>query len=1131
MKKTILKMLFLLFMSSCVIVAQAQQRSVSGIVKDEQQNPLVNVSVTIPGGVSGTVSDANGNFTIVVPEGKTVLEFSLIGFSTKQVTVVNTKRLDVTMSKLEDQMEGVVVTALGISKRNKNLGYAISKVSGEEITRTNTINPITALQGKVAGVDINVVGSSGIQASPNILIRGATSPFSPGSKNRNQPIFVIDGIVIESNTTDYAEADQGSQLKNLNPDDYESITVLKGAAATSIYGSRGANGAIVITSKKGKYNSGLGIEYNSTYQVQNAYRNGMDLQNIYGMGSPSLREGNFRPDGTTSLNMASWGPKMDGSMHPAVWDQTKMESYSPQPDNWKAFNTNGKYVNNNIAISGGGEKFNFRFSYSNLYNKGQLPNNRLTRDNFDLRASGQLNKVFSMETGVSYAITHGYNVWNQSRDFFTSGQNIGFLTYYELPRNADIQAFYDNSKLADGSRRNIDPFGRLNSTFNRMDYLNQDRKENSILGNFLLKAQIAPWIDVSGKINLNFYKIFTETKEKGSGAYGAGGSYAVGGNYSSGYNAVFMAHMFKNEILKDLDFDFRFYNEMYGNGISESYGARTDGGLIVPNVFTLNNSVNPIANNANLRSYGYSTPNERVVALGGILNFNYKDYLNLELTGRNDWLSTLTYPLGVPGKNNFSVFYPSANLSYVFTDMFRSSIPQWLSFGKVRASLAWAGTGTNPYATSFGSYIQSSVADQNGTSVVTATLQNASVLPNLDLKPEIKRSLELGTNLGFLKNRINLDVAWYKTNTFNQILTIPNPPETGFSSMLINAGNIQNKGIEIELNVTPVRNKDWSWDVTMLYTRNRSKIIEFYPGIKQRQLMDSYRGSGVEVWAYEGGAFGVMTATSVRKKDPKTGLPIIRVAPNLADANADVKYSIEDYAWQYESLNGSSEEQRRTLGNIMPDFLAGFNTRLSYKNVSLYIQLDSRFGGMVFSEAYKYGMGRGSLLNSLAFRDQEHGGVQRTDSYNGQVRYDGAIPDAVFDEGQMSPLKSGTSIAGMTFREAYDKGLVAPWKSSIYHVRTYGWGGTFDDGSVSENSWIMLREINLGYQLPSNWLKPIHLKGARVSFSGRNLAYLYRTLVGGQNPESIQSNNPFMPVINGAVPFVRNFAATLNISL
>jgi len=1124
--KVVLPCLVALYWSANVY---AQNRTITGTVKDETGAPLGAASVKVKETKAGVNTDGSGKYKINAVQGNT-LQFSFIGYTTKEVVVGSSSTIDVNLQPSANTLGEVTITGLGIEKKNKQLGYALTTVKGEEISRTNTVNPITALQGKVAGVDINLVGSSGIQASPNILIRGATSPFSPGQRNRNQPIFVIDGIVIESNTTDYAEADQGSQLKNLNPDDYESITVLKGAAATSMYGSRGANGAIVITSKKGKLNSGLGIDFNSTYQTQSVYRNGMALQDIYGMGSPTLREGNFRPDGTISLNMASWGAKMDGSIHPAIWDATKTEAYSPRPDNWKVFNTDGRYVNNNLALSGGGEKFTYRFSYSNLYNKGQLPNNKLDRNNFDFRTSGQINNVFSIDAGVSYAITHGFNVWNQSRDFFTAGQNIGFLTYYEVPRSANIQAFYDNSRLPDGSRRDFSTFNRINSAFNRMDYYNQDRKENSLLANLQLKAQLNPWLDVSGKINLNSYKIFTETKEKGAGAFGQGGSYSLGGNYSSSYNALFMAHMTKKVMKDDLGIDLRVLNEMYGNGITESYGAGTSGGLLVPNVFTLNNSVNPITSTPNLRNYGYATPNERVIALASILNLNYKEYLNLELTGRNDWLSSLTYPKGVPGENNYSVFYPSANLSWIFSDMWKEKMPKWLSFGKIRASLAWAGTGANPYATSFGSFIQSSTLDQNGNPVVIASMQNANVLPNLNLKPEIKRSLELGTNLGFLNDKINLDVAWYKTNTFNQILNIPNVLETGSSSLLINAGNIQNQGVEVQLDVNPIRTKDLNWQFSMLYTRNRSKIIEFYPGITSRQLMDNYRGSGVEVWAYEGGAFGEMTASSIRKKDPATGFPIIRVAPRLADANADVKYDIADYAWQYKSLDNSSASQREVLGNIMPDFLAGFNTTLRYKNFSLYAQLDSRFGGVIFSEAYKYGMGRGSLENSLKYRDQEHGGVERIDSYNGQKRFDGAIPNAVFDAGQMSPLKPTESIAGMTFEQAYKAGLVEPWKASLYTIRTHGWGGTFDDGSVSKNSWIMLREISLGYKLPATLISKARIKAARINFSARNIGYLYRTLVGGQNPESVQSNNPFMPVINGAVPFTRNYAVTLNLS-
>ncbi|MEO6706108.1 MAG: outer membrane beta-barrel protein, partial [Ginsengibacter sp.] len=586
-------------------------------------------------------------------------------------------------------------------------------------------------------------------------------------------------------------------------------------------------------------------------------------------------------------------------------------------------------------------------------------------------------------------------------------------------------------------------------------------------------------------------------------------------------------HAVRKAFNDNLDVDIRLINELYGNGQIENYGARTDGGLIVPNVFTLSNSVNAIQN---FRSYNYNTPNNKVIGLGGIANIGWKDYLNLELTARQDWLYSLTYPSGVPGSNNYSVFYPSANLSWSFSEMWEDKMPQWLSFGKLRASIAWVGDGTDPYATSFGSYNQGTVLDRNGNSVVIANLNNANVLPNLNLKPEIQRSIELGTNLAFLNNRINFDLAWYKTNTFNQILTIPGIMETGYANRRINAGNIQNQGLEMELKVTPLKTKNLSWDVSFNYSRNRGKIIKFYPGIKEYAMMGDYDGAGV--YAYEGGAFGVLTANysdgSWREHDPKTGLPIIKVGDRAIDTDPSRKTDFQEYVWVNEKFN-PEKNPRHNIGNVEPRFLAGFNTSLRWKQFSLYAQIDSRFGGWIYSESYSYGMGRGNLLESLKFRDKEHGGVERIDSYTGNVVYNGAIPDAIFAEGEKSPV-TGANIGGMTFKEAYDKKLVEPWYASSFNINTYGWGTNFDAGAASEMSWIMLREITLGYQLPKNITDKINFKGAGLRFTARNIGYLYNSLNGEQNPASLQSNDPFIPVITGAVPFARNYAVSLNLN-
>jgi iron complex outermembrane recepter protein len=1129
MKKTNPKFLLCLLLSFCMSIAWAQQRKISGTVKDEKGNPIAGATYHVKGTNISGATDDKGNFSLEVSDPNAVLEVSSVSFNNKEIRIGENTTVNIVLEGGADSMNEIVVTALGVNKQNRKLGYAVTTLKGDEINRTNTVNPITALQGKVAGVNVNVMTAGGVQTSPFIQIRGA-KVLGKAGQNSNQPIFVIDGTVMENNVFNADDADGGSQLKNLNPDDYESITVLKGAAATSLYGSRGINGAIVIVTKKGRPGQGLGVEFNSTYQTQDIYRAPMDYQNVYGQGSWSAAEGNFRPDGTMIQTMGSWGQRMDGSMHPAVSNYDKMVPYSPQPDNWRVFYQDGKYVNNNIALTGGSDKFGYRFSYSNNYTKGMLPNNDMKRNAFDFKMNGQLNKVFSTEFGIAYANTNARNFYSQGRYYYGGGQNLGFNTYY-LPRNIDTKDWYATYRAEDNTPDYTHAYGNLSSVvnaFSRFDKNNFYRHENSLIGFTQLKAQVAPWLDFSARANVNYYKIHTEEKNMGNEKGNRGGYYGVGGNYTTDYTLLFMGHATK-AFNEDFTADFRLVNEIYGNRQGESWSASTNGGLSVPNQFFLGNSVNNIQNNY---KYGLSKPSKLTVGVAGILNLSYKRYLNLELTGRNDWLSTLTYPYSViGGQDNYTVFYPSVNASYSFYDHLNEKMPVWFSSGRLRASLAYVGNSgiAGAYATGSG-YVPATIYNQNGQSVGLATQYRANIKPNLDLKPQVQRSIELGTNFGLFKERINVDFAWYKTNTFDQLLELGGVPETGFSTIFVNAGNIQNKGWELLLTGSPIRQKNWGLDLAVNMSRNRSKIVEFGNGIKEWELSGGY--DGANVFAYEGGEFGVLVSESWAsiKHDAKTGYPLVTVGGRNISNDALDKRNFQLYEYVYHN----DADGRAKIGRVEPSLTGGVNGTLRYKNFSLYTQVDARFGGWVYSEALNYAMAQGTPLASLQWRDKENGGVQRTDSYSGKDRYDGALPNVVFADGETSPLQSGVSIAGMTFKEAYEKGLVEPWKASAYHVYSFGWGtniNSVNNISTAENSWAMLREITLGYRLPANVLGKTFLKNARVSVSARNIGYLYKTLPGGQNPESLQSNDPFRPYITGGVPFSRSYAATLNISL
>ncbi|WP_316749458.1 SusC/RagA family TonB-linked outer membrane protein [Pedobacter gandavensis] len=1138
MTKLLLKMTWLSFAAlfwSIGVYAQTG-RTVSGTVKDETGSPMPAVSVRVKETKKSTSTNAAGKFVIDAVPGNT-LEFRYVGYVSKDAVVGADGVVNVSLSPSDNALKEVSVEgALGVKKIDRNLGYSVTKIKGDEITRTNTVNPITGLQGKVAGVNINVVGTAGVQTSPYIQIRGAKVLGSSDRQANNQPIFVIDGQVITNNIVGGDAADGGSQLKSLNPDDYESITILKGAAATTLYGSRGLNGAVVINTKRGKSGPGLGIEVNSTYQTTEVYKSFMDLQNEHGMGSYLSREGNFRPDGTQSLTTGNWGPKFDGRMTPAIYNPSKLVPYEAQPDNWKTFYRNGNYINNNVALGGSTDKFNYRVSYSNTSNKGILPNNGLKRDAIDVKVGGEINKIFSSEMGISYANTRTSNYFNQSR-FSVYGDNaLAFSTYY-LPRNIDFADWYAgyrnpaNNEIYTYSKPGGN-FDAVVNTFSRIDKKNYTNHENSLLGFLQLKAQVNPWLDFSARGNFNYQKNFAESKEYGNEKDNKGGYYSAGGGYSTDYTLLFMAHANK-DISDDLNVDVRLINEIYGDKLGETYSANTNGGLAVPNFFFLDNSVKPIqgdAVNLTTRKYSVNKPSRETIGIAGVVNFSYKKYLNLELSGRNDWISVLTYPKIVPGKNNNSVFYPSANLSYIFSDHFKEDMPSWLSFGKIRASIAYVGSAgiARPFDTGAG-YSPSVIIDQNGQTVPAATQINGDTKPNYDLRPQRQREIEFGTTLSFLKNRIDVDFAWYKGNTYDQLLKLDGVPETGYKRTFFNAGNIQNKGFEASVSGAPIRTKDWGLDLSLNLAHNRSKIIKFGGGITSWNITGDYEGG--QVWAYEGGDFGVleMRANTTVKIDPATGFPLIINAPRLSNATADVKYNVANYNL-VDNSDSDLPNGRLPIGRVEPSLTGGFSVNLRYKSFSLFTQMDARFGGYVYSETYAYSMGNGVPLASLKYRDEAHGGVARIDSYTGQTVYDGAVPDAVFAPGQMSLIDPTKSIAGMTFRSAYDQGLVEPWKASVYYTYTKGWQNALNNSdAITKMSWLMLREVTLGYQIPFQILDKVKIKGARLSFTARNLGYLYNSLTGGQNPESVQSNDPFSPWITGGVPFTRNYAVSLNV--
>ena len=1070
---------------------------------------------------------------------------------------------------------------MGGRKQNRALGYATSTVKGDELARTNTLSPANALQGKVAGVRISTGGAGGITTAPSVTIRGNkslnknNSPIYVIVSKNNSPIYVIDGIVMQydqQSSGNYWTVESGTmygnQLKNLNPDDYESVTVLKGAAATSLYGSRGANGAIVITTKSGKARKGIGVEVNYSHEWGVIYENSLPLQNEYGMGSyGNGYEGDLMPgvnSTATSYTSVSWGPSFESMKGQQIYQYYKyykeggienpLEDFVAYPDNWKAMYQNSNYDNVSVALTGGSEKATYRLSYGYTNGDGNMPNNNFNRHSINFTTNGKINDVFSANLNLQYSNSNTLNANNYT--------GFSMITNYYTNRNTDLEWYKDHYISEDG-RSFIG--GVTNSYFNTYNSLlqniaenNVNRNEQTLITQLGLNAQFTDWLDASVSVTYNNWQIFTETKNAG---YLKTGQYAISGSTSSSYDGTAQIHGNKRFLDDNLGLDVRVFAQLYGNAVGASYSKSTKNGLVVPGVFSFANSKDPITQSE--MGVGKSNRNSMTLGVGGAINLDWKDQVFLEFTARNDWLSSLLYPTWIPyGQNNYSVFYPSVNLSWVFSDTFQIN-PDVLSFGKLRASFAQVGMGTSAYQTANGAggFSIGTVYSPSNTALTTAGFNNGT-LPNYDLKPEIQSSWEFGADLRFLNGAIGVDVAYYKTNTRNQILSLSAVSESGVSSQLINAGNIQNQGWEIQLDFAPIRTRTVTWNIGANWSRNRGKIKELANNIDYYTITGyAWDGSMTPgVYAFVGGEYGVFCSgngygylTPIAKyynaddpNDYRNGMKYINYVGNYGNAkipgtesNTNMVYdyvsagNITGYFGEEASYWGGKEYRTEILGHVEPDFDFGFNTNVMVNlpnnsgSIDFYAQIDGRSGGDLAIGNKYYFDGRGSAEYTLYGRDKEHGGVARV-NYKGETVYNGIIPeDVVFYSSKVTSMKTGEEVdlSGMTFREAYEAGHIQPVLASTWNGYATGW----PEQQMAKQSYVALRELTLGYNFPEKWIKHVGLQSARLAFTARNLCYIYNGTGIGVNPDGNLSNNSLTPYNYATTPFMRNFSFSLNL--
>lgn len=1116
--------LFALLLTGISGYSQTKE-TISGTVRDSAGNSLPGVTVKEKGGKGAAISDDQGHFVIKTSPGANIV-FSAIGFGTQEVRAGN-GNLSVRLLPNSKELSEVVVTGFGTRTDTRKLTYAVSQVKGSELVATNNANIGNALQGKVAGVTISQ-GTGGPSSSSRIQIRG-----NARLNSNTEPLIVMDGVLIEPGTTGAdswgSNQDFGNIIKNLNPDDYESISVLKGSAASALYGAKALNGVLLITTKKGRAKKGLGLSVSHTESFDKAYKL-LDLQNDYGGGiSPTFAtdaQGNRLVDITATYfpnpnGGYSFGPKFDGK---PVKDLDGRIIPWKANDPIKDFFETGKYINTNVAVEAATETGSFRFSYTNLYNTSVVPRNSFNKNAFALHATQKLSTAITLDASVNYTIGKVANPINQG-----GNNNPVFTFMYNAPRSADIS--YYKTHYADPVNGGVlksavaaDPYYFAHSLFFSLYNNDLTRQENNLLANLDLRAQIVPWLSFLLRSNINAYNDYTENKQRGTGVGYTGGYYEA--DQSSYKNTRVQGLLTASkEINKDLTFNLSVGGETYRNLGGPQQKSNTNGGLNTPGLYFVGNSIQ-----AATTSLGYY-PKKRLDAVYAYGDITWRNMLTLNASVRNDWSSSLTY---ADGHGTYSYAYPSVGLGWIFSELpsFKNSrIGSIVSFGKLRGSLGYTGYDADAYFTNnTGLYGQSGSFNGPGNTNIPIYTFNGSTLGNQNLKNELAREIEFGAELRFLDNRLGFDFAWYKKNSFNQILSLNTNSESGVSSRTINAGNIQNQGIELLITAQPIRSKNFNWNMTFNLTHNRNKIVSLYPGVTSLDLELGF-GADVVARAYAGKEYGTLSTgygfAYYQAKDgsgnpvsnANNGKRVIGAAPNGSTGDYYTFLRSQDY-------DGS----RKDLGNIMPNFLAGTIQEVSYKNLSLSVQVDSKFGGLLGSATSQYGMETGNGKSTLFGRDKEHGGIAFTDK-NGLSRNDGIIPDGVFAAGihGTTTTGSGVDLGGMSYADAVNKGFVTPVPAYAYYENLTQWSSGIREVSIFENSWVALRQVSIGYNIPVKaFNKKVPVSSLRVSITGRNLTYLYRTAKDGVNPEGLYSNRAAAFMEYGGMPMIRSLGATIN---
>ncbi len=1027
----------------------AQTRTLSGRVTTEAQEPLPGVSVVVKGTRTGTTTDGEGRYRLAVEASAQTLVFSFIGYQATEVAIGNRTTIDVPLAADVTNLNEVVVTANAIVREKKELGYAVSTLNGKELLKARDPNLLNSMAGRVAGVRISQQSGT-VGGSTRVMIRGANSISSA-----SEPLFVVDGIPISNSSFNGTETDivtggvdVGNRAGDLNPDDIETMTVLKGGAASALYGSRARNGVIVITTKRGSAGRRkVNVTFNSSARVDNVLRL-PDLQHEYAQGN----QGNFN-----AAVGSAWGPRIGDVQGQRFLDykgdSTTLEAH---PDNLKNFYRTGFTAINSIAFEGATEKGDFRLGYTNLNQTGTVPDSKLGRNTLSLNVGQKVTDRLTARAGVNYIRTTSDGRPAQG----SNTPNILQTLLANIPTNIDMNELKANPVTADGIAGSIDATGTLNNPFWVTKYNRFSNVVERVFGNALLSYDFNSWLNLSARAGTDF---FDENRR------------AVTRKGTRGrLNGLFETNeIFEREVNTDLILSAtrQITRELTLKTIlGHNFNQRTirrsrvlSEGLNIDQLYTFANANSNTATNFNsLR---------RLFGVYADVNLGYRDFLFLNVTGRNDWSSTL------PPDNN-SYFYPSVSTSFVFSEAFKGSgvfANDVISYGKVRLNYANVGSDEDPYQLAFtynpltqanDIYTFNLLYPYNGASAFAAT----NVLPPTNLRPQRQTSYEIGTELKFLGGRIGLDATWYRIFNKDQIISIAIPQTTGYTAKRLNVGEISNTGVELMLTGVPIKTgSGFQWDVAFNFARNINKVESLAPGL-QEFVTTSGDGFGIFVVARPGETFGVQGVSWLR--DPATNQYVINPNTGLR-------------------IQGP----RKVFGNIYPDWTLGINNGFSFKNFDFNFLVDVRQGGVIVSQTV-------GILRS--------GGLAAETAAGNRTPF---VDPGVIRNADGTTRPNDVPVASVQQYWGQQDNTVSP------------------ETNVFDGSYVKLREVRIGYSLPAGLVEKTPFGNISLGAEGRNL-WIIKSNVPHIDPE-VNVLGPGLigeGLERGAIPSSRSIGVNLRLT-